>query len=94
MSPDPAGQIESLAAEVVEAFEFLAGRFGPPPLKTLAVSPIPGTFGQGFPGLIYLSTLAYLHPRDRPQFANQGLAFRRGNVASDRALVSDQASSR
>ena len=71
--PDPAGQIESLAAEVAEAFEFLAARFGPPPLKTLAVSPIPGTFGQGFPGLIYLSTLAYLHPRDRPHFANQGL---------------------
>ena len=71
--PDPAAQIEALAAEVAEAFEFLAARFGPPPLKTLAVSPIPGTFGQGFPGLIYLSTLAYLHPRDRPQFANQGM---------------------
>ncbi len=71
--PDPAAQIELLAAEVAEAFEFLAARFGPPPLKTLAVSPIPGTFGQGFPGLIYLSTLAYLQPRDRPQFANQGL---------------------
>ncbi|MFN0105385.1 MAG: M1 family metallopeptidase [Bryobacteraceae bacterium] len=71
--PDPAAQIELLAAEVAEAFEFLAARFGPPPLKTLAVSPIPGTFGQGFPGLIYLSTLAYLTPRDRPQFANHGL---------------------
>lgn len=71
--PDPAAQIELLAAEVADAFEFLAARFGPPPLKTLAVSPIPGTFGQGFPGLIYLSTLAYLQPRDRPQFANQGL---------------------
>jgi hypothetical protein len=72
-APDPAGQIEVLAAEVAEAFEFLAARLGPPPLQTLAVSPIPGTFGQGFPGLIYLSTLAYLPPRDRPNFANQGL---------------------
>ena len=71
--PDPAAQIELLAAEVAEAFEFLAARFGPPPLKTLAVSPIPGTFGQGFPGLIYLSTLAYLQPRDRPRFAHQDL---------------------
>lgn len=68
--PDPAGLIETLAGEVAEAFEFLSARFGPPPLKTLAVSPIPGTFGQGFPGLIYLSTLAYLSARDRPQFAN------------------------
>jgi len=71
--PDPAGLIPTLAASVADAFEFLAARFGPPPLKTLAVSPIPGTFGQGFPGLIYLSTLAYLNARDRPQFANQGM---------------------
>lgn len=71
--PDPAAQIAALATEVAEAFEFLASRFGAPPLKTLAVSPIPGTFGQGFPGLIYLSTLAYLPPKDRPQFANQGI---------------------
>lgn len=70
---DPASQINALATEVAEAFEFLATRFGAPPLKTLAVSPIPGGFGQGFPGLIYLSTLAYLAPRDRPQFANQGM---------------------
>ena len=33
------------------AMEFMSANFGPPPLKTLTVSPIPGTFGQGFPGL-------------------------------------------
>jgi hypothetical protein len=71
--PDPSAQIESLASNVAEAFEFLSERLGPPPLNTLAVSPIPGTFGQGFPGLIYLSTIAYLPPRERPQFASQGL---------------------
>jgi aminopeptidase N len=38
----------------------MTARFGPPTLPQLAVSPIPGTFGQGFPGLIYLSTLSYL----------------------------------
>ena len=37
----------------------MASRFGPPALPHLTVSPIPGAFGQGFPGLIYLSTLAY-----------------------------------
>ncbi len=72
-APDPASHIEALATEVAEAFEFLASRFGPPPLRTLAVSPIPGAFGQGFPGLIYLSTLAYLTPRERPQFASQSM---------------------
>jgi aminopeptidase N len=32
----------------------------------MMVAPIPGTFGQGFPGLVYLSTLAYLDPGERP----------------------------
>src|SRR5438094_8296003 len=44
----------------------MTARFGPPPLRTLTVSPVPGAFGQGFPGLIYLSTLSYLGPKDRP----------------------------
>ena len=65
-SPSPAQEIARLAGEVADAYEFFAAKLGPPPLKTLSVSPIPGTFGQGFPGLIYLSTLSYLDPRDRP----------------------------
>ena len=36
--------------------------YGPPALPFLTVSPIPGAFGQGFPGMIYLSTLSYLRP--------------------------------
>lgn len=71
--PDPARLINSLAHEVAEAMEFLSERLGPPPVKTLAVSPIPGTFGQGFPGLIYLSTLAYLPASQRPKFAATGI---------------------
>jgi len=71
--PDPTAQLGYLANEVAEAFDFLSKQVGPPPLKTLAVSPIPGTFGQGFPGLIYLSTISYLPPRDRPAFASDSL---------------------
>ena len=58
--PDPLGRLKDLAAEVANALEFMTARFGAPALPHLAVSPIPGTFGQGFPGLIYLSTLSYL----------------------------------
>lgn len=65
--PNPSARLEELNAEVGSALEFMAGHFGPPPLKTLAVSPIPGIFGQGFPGLLYLSTLAYLDPAQRPE---------------------------
>src|SRR6185295_3845368 len=58
--PNPVEHLQTLASEVASAMEFMASRFGPPALPHLTVSPIPGTFGQGFPGLIYLSTLAYL----------------------------------
>jgi len=56
----PQMRLQQLAAEVASALEFMASKFGPPALPRLTVSPIPGTFGQGFPGLIYLSTLSYL----------------------------------
>src|SRR5260370_33329014 len=42
--------------------------FGPPPIRNLAITPIPGGFGQGFPGLVYLATMAYLNPEQRPAF--------------------------
>ena len=57
---NPLARLDALATDVASALDFMAGKFGPPALPHLSVSPIPGTFGQGFPGLIYLSTLAYL----------------------------------
>lgn len=36
------------------------------PTDTLCITPIHGYFGQGFPGLIYLSESAYLRPSSRP----------------------------
>ena len=58
--PNPLEHLQTLAGDVASAMEYMTSRFGPPALPHLTVSPIPGTFGQGFPGLIYLSTLAYL----------------------------------
>jgi len=64
--PVPTLQLRQIASEVAAAFEFMVDWFGPPPLSTLIVSPIPGTFGQGFPGLVYLSTYSYIRPEQRP----------------------------
>ena len=60
LPPDPLERLQGLAAEVTSALEFMTARFGPPAVPHITVSPIPGTFGQGFPGLLYLSTLSYL----------------------------------
>lgn len=65
-APDPLGRLKLVAADVASAVDYYAGLFGPPALKTLTVAPIPGTFGQGFPGLVYLSTFAYIDPSERP----------------------------
>ena len=59
-APSPIERLKQLADGVASAMEFMSARFGPPALPHLTVSPIPGAFGQGFPGLIYLSTLSYL----------------------------------
>ncbi len=63
---DPLARLRAVAADVSSAVQFYTGLFGPPAVPSLTVSPIPGAFGQGFPGLVYLSTLAYLNPSERP----------------------------
>jgi hypothetical protein len=68
--PDPMARVQDLADHVASALEFMASKFGPPALPHLAVSPIPGSFGQGFPGLIYLSTRSYMPP----ELAARGLS--------------------
>jgi hypothetical protein len=70
--PDPLAHLQTLAGEVASAMEFMTARFGPPALPHLTVSPIPGAFGQGFPGLIYLSTLVYLKAIPGARVGNAG----------------------
>jgi len=66
---DPLARMERLATDIAGMLEFMASKFGPPALRHLTVSPIPGNFGQGYPGLIYLSTRSYLgySGNSRPQ---------------------------
>jgi hypothetical protein len=65
LPPDPEARLQEIASEIASALEFMAARFGPPALPTLTVAPVPGRFGQGFPGLIYLSTMSYLAPQTK-----------------------------
>jgi hypothetical protein len=58
--PNPVAELQRVAADVAASVEFMVSKFGPPALPHITISPIPGTFGQGFPGLIYISTMAYL----------------------------------
>jgi len=63
--PQPAARIQDIGDEVAQAVEFFAEHFGPFPYRQLSVSQIPGYFGQGYPGLLYLSTLTFLPATDQ-----------------------------
>ena len=62
-TPSPADALNFLAREVNSSITFFEKYNGPFPFPSLAVSQIPGTFGQGWPGLLYLSTFSFL-PRE------------------------------
>jgi len=58
--PSPASVLKQLGGEIADAVKFYERFSGPFPFDHLSVSQIPGTFGQGWPGLLYLSTFSFL----------------------------------
>jgi Peptidase family M1 domain len=58
--PSPADALKQLARDIDSSIRFYETYSGPFPVKQLSVSQIPGTFGQGWPGLLYLSTFSFL----------------------------------
>ena len=65
--PNPAGVLKQLGGELLDSIHYFEGIDGPFPYSDLDVSPIPGNFGQGWPGLLYLSTLVYLPQQTQEQ---------------------------
>jgi len=69
--PNPAGQLSSIARELADELVFYRARFGDPALPDIEATPVPGRFGQGFAGMIYLPTVTYFLPqqsRSAPPF--------------------------
>jgi hypothetical protein len=59
-SPSPADALKQLGKEIDSSIRFYETFSGPFPFHNLSVSQIPGTFGQGWPGLLYVSTYSFL----------------------------------
>ncbi len=57
----------NLAEQTEHILKYFTERWMPLTGHSVSVSPIEGYFGQGFPGLIYLSNISYLQEKDRPQ---------------------------
>lgn len=62
--PSPARHAQSVANEAAHSVEFFAQRFGPFPYHSLALTQMPGPVSQGWPGLIFLSSLSFLSPEE------------------------------
>ncbi|MBI3404914.1 MAG: hypothetical protein HY046_05605 [Acidobacteria bacterium] len=60
--PSPAAVMKEVGLNIAEAIRFNEKLNGPFPFEKLSVAQIPGSFGQGWPGLLYLSTLSFLSP--------------------------------
>ena len=60
VSPDAIAVLHKLGDEIGQAAQFFSRYGGPFPYKQLEVSQIPGNFGQGWPGLLYLPTFSFL----------------------------------
>ena len=58
--PNPAAVLKQLARDVADSIRGMERWNGPFPFRQLEISPIPGSFAQGWPGLLYLSTMAFL----------------------------------
>ena len=58
--PNPAIALKQLGKDIDSSIRFYETYSGPFPFRNLSVSQIPGTFGQGWPGLLYISTYSFL----------------------------------
>ena len=67
LAPSPARSATAVAEGTARAIRYYADRFGPFPYRQLALTQLPGQDSQGWPGLIFLSSYAFLTPEEREE---------------------------
>lgn len=63
--PEPAREVRQIADRAATTIKFLANELEPFPYPDLQVTQMPGLLSQSWPGLIYLSSLAFLDEDER-----------------------------
>ena len=63
---------KEISAQVVSTLAFFEDYLGKYPYRKLAVSQIPGRFSQGWPSLLYASSLSFLSPSQRSRLGLEG----------------------
>ena len=62
--PSPARNVQFVADAAAKAVESFSAWFGPYPYHSLAFTQMPGDLSQGWPGLVFLSSIAFLNPQE------------------------------
>ena len=65
--PSPAQNEVHVEDSAAQAVQFFADRFGTYPYSKLALTQMPGRESQGWPGLVFLSSYAFLNDEERQQ---------------------------
>lgn len=63
--PSPARNAQAVADKAARAIGNFSQWFGPYPFGSLALTQMPGDLSQGWPGLVFLSSYAFLSPQDQ-----------------------------
>ena len=63
--PDPARETQQIADQAANTIQFLSSELDPFPYLNLEITQLPGMLSQSWPGLIYLSSTAFLTPDER-----------------------------
>jgi hypothetical protein len=63
--PSPARDAQAVADRAAQALASFSQWFGPYPYSSLALTQMPGPTSQGWPGLVFLSTYAFLSPQEQ-----------------------------
>jgi hypothetical protein len=63
--PSPARNAQAVADKAARAIGNFSQWFGPYPFGSLALTQMPGDLSQGWPGLVFLSSYAFLSPQEQ-----------------------------
>ena len=63
--PSPARDVQAVADRAAKAIASFSQWFGPYPYGSLALTQMPGDVSQGWPGLVFLSSFAFLSPQEQ-----------------------------
>src|SRR5579859_2309088 len=63
--PEPAREAQQIADQAAQTVAYLSTQLDPFPYSNLEITQLPGLLSQSWPGLVYLSSTAFLSPDER-----------------------------